>query len=151
MNVDIRATAYDTQFHKFLEKYLVYEGTKGCSSDEYARRTSPCLCLIAVEPDGKVIGAAAASQNPNNGSEMTLNYLAVHKEQRHRGIGTSLLRNIFHRRPDIHRLYVTPDSGNEVGIAFYKSLGAEELADQCRCLDCSDSVALFIPRPSPQE
>lgn len=86
----------------------------------YLWQISPNSFLVA-EKNGKIVGFVIAIKQSNN--ELRILMLAVDKNFRRQGIGTSLLRELLFRFPEIRRIYLEVKVSNKEAIKFYKKNG----------------------------
>lgn len=87
------------------------------------------LCLVAVEPDGAVVGALHAKRETIALFAHVLGgvTVAVHPERQGQGIGSQLFEAMFAwarvQRPEIRRIELAAGAGNPGAVRLYERLG----------------------------
>ena len=116
-------------------------GTTFTSADEFTRTVDEerdlirqrhdadnACWLVAVTPDGQLIGQANISGGPRAGKRTVGLAIALAPEWRNRGIGTAMIRQLIdycRQSPAIHRLELGVYTNNPRAIHVYEKLGFE--------------------------
>lgn len=94
-----------------------------------ARQAAGYPVLVAVDPDGAVLGYASFGQwRPFDGYRHTVEHsVYVRDDQRGRGVGSALMRALIARARalDIHVMVAAVDAGNADSIRLHERLGFE--------------------------
>ena len=100
---------------------------------------SPHQLVVAVDPEGHVIGLAAITlvyslvePEPERRSHCQLKELYVSASQRSRGVGHALMAWVaqYAAQHGCHRIDWPVKASNTKGIAFYQRLGAAQVEDR---------------------
>ena len=89
---------------------------------ERKRSVQRDLFLVAVDDDGRILGAGMAGYDGHRG---WVNYLGVHPDARRTGVGRALMREFEERLLALGcpKLSLQVREGNDDALAFYEQLG----------------------------
>ena len=96
--------------------------------DRFLKR-NPDISVVAMLPDGEIIGSILCG---HDGRQACFYHVCVREDYRQKGIGRSLVDACVEalRREEINRIYLIAFKTNQVGNAFWKSIGWVQREDR---------------------
>lgn len=96
--------------------------------DRFLKR-NPDTSVVAMLPDGEIIGSILCG---HDGRQACFYHVCVREDYRQKGIGRALVDACVEalRREEINRVYLIAFKTNQIGNAFWKSIGWVQREDR---------------------